>query len=346
MLYDLITEFNSFLKTTESVGEFSNWLSRNALIQDWDRRDVYQACLNRLPELRKLHSWKYTTPVECAQHIEGCLLSAEFRSRIVEILNAANPSLLRTFFVHIPRTRGTSLLQSIEDDGVLYWHDSFNHDEWLCKYCNRTGIDPTLFLIKLLSSTLSSDNSLFVAGHVPLADLISRKLIKAKDRVFTVVRPPKDIILSAVNYILSVASSTSSEPDARDWREWITSLGCDNLIYGTFDDDSLRRLLRSQRFAEEYRNPLTRYLSDDGTVDGALHCISLTNCDVVLEEDVSSYLLRTLGIHTPMGHHNGSNLSICEHTSMLRDDPIMNDLCAEDEKLYIELQRHCYQSSL
>lgn len=305
----LIDEIAIFLATPfgNDSSNFIFWLSQRPLIANWGRREVYQSCLNRLPEFESDWNRDYDSRAHCADHVAHCLVSHEFRNRAISIIGGTMPKIPRTFFVHIPRTGGSSVKMAIEHGFQgLCWHVDHLEDEWFLMYARRFGLDPLLFMLKFLGQFASRSSNFLIVGHRSLGSLFGESFIRAGDRVFTVIRSPEQLIYSALNHIVDVVTGNSNTPDALDWREWMNELDVKWSPRKQLTIADLKTILKSKRFALEYSNPQTQYLGHDGTVAGAVSATSMVRCSVLTQKSVHLYLARELGLAAPIGVHNRS----------------------------------------
>jgi hypothetical protein len=318
-----------------SAEHFAAWLATRPLIAEWQQRDVYDACLGRLPEIES-DSWTvgYRSREHCADHITESLLSEEFRGRIIEILSNKLPWLRRVVFVHIPRTAGTSVQYALERGwSGPWWHINYSDDAWFDDDLKRLGSSRLQFMLNLLGQLNEPKTRLLVVGHNQLGDLLVRKQLRSTDEVFTVIREPQDIVISSVRYILDKVTSDSHLPDASDWRNWLDQLG---LPWRSDKRVTVRGMLRSERFRSEYANLITKYLSIDGTASNAIKACQLVQCSILKNSSIKDYLTRKLDVRVNLGVHNSSSTDI---SAWLSDDDkefILTYLCDQDLQLFVD----------
>jgi hypothetical protein len=322
--------------------DFSRFLADSPGLAMWDRRDVYQACLGRLPEQNVMSgtefNWSYGSPTERADHLIACLLCDEFRSNFLEIFGAALPDVRRVFFIHVPRTAGTSFTLAIEKDhGSLTWHTSFVSYDWLAIESSKRNTDPLRYILDLLAQFDTGCGDLFVMGHEPMSGLLSKGYIRSWDLVCTIIRDPSLICRSVLNYVIDRASGGLGRPDAEDWRMWLTEIGCEGLLSGVINPAEVRLLLRSERFRAEYSNLLTRSLSLDGTVEGALYALNLVRCAVLLPETAGDWAHKMLNLQINLDRKNGSSGMASAVLAPGDWEFIHEELCADDLTLYAHL---------
>lgn len=336
-LHDVIHECRSYLADQPALGsDFVTWLATRPSLWGWDRRDVYQACLGRLPEFEtSLLDWSYESPHERAAHIAACLTCTEFRTNFLDIVTRALPDERRIFFVHIPRTAGTSVQMLLERDyGGPIWHDSYADDAWFARKLAKVDCEPLAFTIRLLAQLADPTSPLLLLGHVPLSVLLSRDLIRAGDQVFTIIRAPDAIVQSNLSYIVDVVTGDSDAPDAVDWRVWLAEIGCTIRGSEQLSATALRRILRSERFAREYANPLTRYLAIGDQPDSVPGALNLVNGRALTIRTLPDFLSATFGTTKALPMENQSESRAHE---LLGEDDLLfirSELCAHDEPLW------------
>lgn len=332
-----------FLQTSHGsdMARFGEWLASNPVLRKWDRRHVYQACLGRLPECElNIGMWGYASAEERADHIIACLLCDEFRARFLQIFGAALPNVLRVFHVHVPRTAGTSFTRALESaHGSPAWHTSFRNADWLAVEAGKRGLDSLAYMVQLLAQFAEGTGTLFVMGHEPLQALIMAGYVRADDKLCTIVREPLSICLSVLDYVIDTARRNTGRPDAEDWRGWIDSMGCAHLLENEDDPVAVRALLRSSRFREDYSDWLTRMFSIDGTLEGALYALDLTDCAVLLPSQADAWARAHLGLDIVLERRNASS---GRASSLLAEEDltyIREELCARDRPLFEALQK-------
>ncbi len=322
-LRNLIEEIYIFTRTLRglSVQDFPGWLAQRSSINGLTVRDVYYICLGRLPEDITMARKQYSSAQECAAHILECLLTREFRERLPELMFAAFPDLERHFFVHIPRTGGTALRRLTESQhGLLAWNEGYTHDEWFAHDYDLFGRTGARFMLRFLAQFGGpAPATFFYTGHVTLGDLLARRLIRPRDRSVVVVRDPTEMILSTINYIVMVAGRDARTPDAIDWAAWLGTLDGRWQPGKVASPDLIARLIASERFQTDYADMMTRFLSVDGSVEGALAAIEIARCAVIEVGEIDDYARDVLGISVQAGRDNASTDAIGRSGGMTPD---------------------------
>jgi hypothetical protein len=350
-LKDLVEEIHLFTRSglELSLAEFVSWLSGRTSIASLTVRDVYYICLNRLPETPSAATMVYETRAACARHIAECLSSREFRYRLPELIATSLPHLQRQFLVHIPRTGGTSLRRLIEDRcGILTWNESYVDLDWFDWEASAHGTSGSAFMLRFLSQFGRREPPAFIyTGHYHLGSLITRQLIRPQDRVLAVLRDPREVVISTVNYILTVASNQTRSPDAVDWTFWLQSLDAEWQPGIPPSAALIKQLVRSERFHADHHDMMTRYLSLDGTLQGALDATMITACQTIWVDRIGTYAREVLGINEAIGRENSSN-DIVRQTGALTPALkkfIDQSLCPLDRELVQRLPQSLWMQS-
>ena len=200
------------------------------------------------------------------------LLCPEFQAGIVPNLLNAFPEKPRRFFVHVPRSGGTSLGQTMAAQACTIPHDAIGAD-WCV---GRTLLDK----VAAICRTIPMHEAIHVSGHYTLRSIIDSRLARFGDHVWTSFRNPRDIVLSYVNYILTTleADPELSRPDARNWSKRLRLAAPP----GTLEPARLRALL-SRMIRDDAllpRNLVCHFLGD-GTAASALDLLAAADVEVI-----------------------------------------------------------------
>jgi hypothetical protein len=135
---------------------------------------------------------------------------------IIEMILKKHPDQRRLIFVHIPKCAGTDLTANL---GARYpmIHQTLAVPNWTAPEQLQTAVDA-------IEHELQNADTVLVGGHNRLQWVIKNNLYRpGKDRLFTVIREPTEIVLSALNYTIGklVADPYGLQPDTRGWlRIW------------------------------------------------------------------------------------------------------------------------------
>jgi hypothetical protein len=200
-------------ETFDLLGRLSLASSLDQLLDLIDWREVtpgqlYHAVLSRTPE----SSANAIAPAgySARQHFREMLASREFQSGVVDSYIKAFPERRRLIFVHIPKCAGTHLVHHMSR---YFAHFSLDHTHsgWV------SSEELLLHLARTAVWGLSSRN-LFIHGHFSLRIALDR-FYRHGDQVFTVVREPRAVVLSQINYVAHQLRSNPdrSRPDTAYW---------------------------------------------------------------------------------------------------------------------------------
>jgi hypothetical protein len=234
-------------------------------------QQVSYAVLGRLPQ-DIYYSGLAAAPFEPAAYFRSLLLGAEFQSNIVSNLLGAYPEKPRRFFVHIPRSGGTSLGETLATHCCTIAHNAIG-PEW----CSGEAF---LQCVAKTCRDIAAHDAIHVSGHYTLRFIVESGLARFGDSVWTSVRAPQDIVLSYMNYVLTLMQEDDAalRPDTRTWAK---QLGLDGPL-GTPSPERLRtllaRMLRDDTLLP--RNLLCHFLGN-GTADSALDLMAAADIEVI-----------------------------------------------------------------
>jgi|GEM_PF-1493664 len=250
-------------------------------------QQVSHAALARLPQ--DLHySGLTTVPFSAAGFCRALLLGPAFQEEIVDHLLAAFPEKQRRFFVHVPRSGGTSLGESLERDACAVPFNSLGP--------NWCGGEVFLRQVGGIVRRLPGFPALHVSGHYTLRSIVDRRLARFGDDICTSVRAPRDLILSFINYVLTVLEADPSleRPDTRAWAGEL-GLAVSQLqkpLAPALLRDLLGRMLRHDTLLP--RDPLCHYLGD-GTVASARDLLAAADVEIVDSAGLDQWRARQWG---------------------------------------------------
>ena len=297
---------------------------------DWSAtliQNVYYTFLNRLPESESvIRTHAERTRAELAL---DALASAEFQTRIIELLLRAYPEKQRLIHIHVPKTAGVDLSEKFTSD-LPYVH--FNH--------SRPEMTSSRELLAHLAETsrrVQSESRILVTGHIPLAFYVDSGLCRFGDRIFAVFREPRESLLSLVNYLLR---RIQEDPDclSPDMKSYANVLGVDR-FKKNMDIEARRKLGRALLMNDLLMYPnLPKQLLGRGDYDLAIDLIVCTNIELIPIEAYNLWLREEWGIDST----TRTNAS----PRVLRSDDLdrahlqrMNALCKEDSRLHRRLMR-------
>ncbi len=255
---------------------------------DWTgvtTHQLYGAFLDRLPE--SLNVVRLFSGGDRLRHALGCLKSVEFQSGVIELLLRAYPEKRRLIHVHVPKTAGVDLRELLISK-YPHIHDS---------QTDRDFTSAAALLKHLLGFTrhLQRSDAIFVTGHRPLKWYINRHLCRYGDKIFSVIRHPRESLLSLVNYRLQLIRECPSctEPNTRSYAKLLGVTEFPKLM----SSDEQRQLARRMLYNEELMKPnFLTYMLGEGTRDSALELIVRSNIELIPLNEYNNYMMQEWGI--------------------------------------------------
>jgi hypothetical protein len=192
---DLITTLDGPGFIPDALRSLASEFSKEVRSTSWLLRYV----LGRLPK----------TPDAFIERIEGTppenrmrllFRSAEYARPLGRRIMAAFPENRRTYFLHVPKTGGTTANAAMSRSGrfiVTPTLTVMNEDTSLKNI--QTYVRNTSILLKKCP-----DAHFFLVGHPTARELIQHNLVRAGDTVFSMVRDSNDLFESFFNYILDL----------------------------------------------------------------------------------------------------------------------------------------------
>ncbi|WP_210208772.1 hypothetical protein [Roseiarcus fermentans] len=312
-LFDAMSDVAPDESVETFIGRF-DWSDENV-------QHIYHTFFGRLPESASVVA--SSGKLNRRAHALASLQSGEFRNNIVEMLLRAYPEKQRLIHIHIPKTAGTDFREKLVNH-LPYIH--YNH--------SRPETTPDKLLAHLAETARRAQraNEIVASGHVSLAWYVDKRLCRANDRIFTVVRDPRKSILSLINYYLR---RVKEDPECKwpDTQSYASYLGVSSFDRN-MDVEARRELGR-----EMLRNKgmmiqnLPRHMLGRGNFDSAVDLIIRTNIEIVPIEMYKSWLLEQWGIDSETRANASPQLLRMEDL----DEPLQRHLaalCEDDVKLH------------
>ena len=256
-------------------------------------QQVAYAVLGRLPqEVGFAHLAR--TDSDPRSSFAALLLGEAFQSAITANLLGAFPEKPRRFFVHVPRCGGTSLGETLATQACTVPDNALGPD-WSR---GRAFLDD----VAAICGGITRHEAIHVSGHYSLRSLVEANLLRFGDSIWTSVRPPRELLLSFVNYILTVleADAAGDRPDTRRWAE-LLGLG---LPLASLSQEQrhalLPRMIADGRLLP--RDPLCHFLGD-GTAASALDLLAAADVEVIDSARLDQWQEQRLGIAQPTRHN-------------------------------------------
>ena len=211
-------------------------------------------------------------PFDAKAYFAALLHRPAFQSDIVVNLLGAFPEKPRRFFVHVPRCGGTSLGETLAAHACTIPHNAIGAD-W-------SGGRDFLDRVADICRTIPEHEAIHVSGHYPLRFVFDAGLARFGDSIWTSVRPPQEIVLSFMNYILTILHEDPQRvrPDTRHWAEL---LELDRPFHVLSDSDRrglFPRLIRDGRLIP--RDLLSNFLGD-GTAASAMDLLASSDAEII-----------------------------------------------------------------
>ena len=270
-------------------------------------------------------------PEAARDTLNDLLLSRDFQQNILQLFLDAFPEKRRLLFVHIPKCAGSDLSHHLvgrypsiaEQLRALQWTDK-------------------RLLFEALSDTvrrLHFSDTIFVRGHVNLADYLDQGLARRCDRLFTILRDPVDIAISQVNYILTRLRSDAAAGELQtDTRQWLPLLELDRMPDDLSDEFLCRlgeRALRKREIVMS--NPLCHWLGG-GDATTVLARLAEHEVEVTNTQHYAQWRRQRWGIDEET-RQNESIKFLSRGTLGAQDLDYLRDISIEDAKLYDVIAR-------
>jgi hypothetical protein len=288
---------------------------------------IYGAYLGRFPE--SLPATMTREGYTGQWHADQTLHSEEFQRQLLKLyLNAYNEKQ-RLVHIHIHKTAGTDLRRHLTS--LFPWfHDS---------HTDPSQIGKTDLFKHLASVARAIDlrDAVLLTGHVPLYWYVDNGLCRYADRVFSVVREPRQIIVSYVNYILR---RFYEDPACvgQDTKDWFQTLQLERLPVDLDSGDVLAfagRILRNRQIL--FPNFLATALGH-GTADSAFELMARTNIELTHIGSYKRWLKETWGIKSRTRENaSPSYVKIDDFSEDQRN--YIDELCVEDFKVYDAIEK-------
>lgn len=260
--------------------------------------------------------------------LAGLLASEQFQKNVLAYALRAFPEKRRLLFVHIPKCAGSDLAQHL----ALRFPSL---EEYLTDE-RRTRKDRLFDVLAEFVRELAFSDSIFAVwrGHVPLDYFIDADLIRPSDRVFTIVREPVEIAISAINYMITRfqhnISSGTVDPDTRDWLDALGMPSLPREITPQFVNEVSRRALHDATIAQP--DSLCYWLGG-GDAAAVVARLARYNVEVTTTAHYNGWLANEWGI-TSKTRENRSTQYLSLSGLSHQDLAYVQGLSPEDRKLY------------
>ncbi|MBV9758276.1 MAG: hypothetical protein JO047_14595 [Alphaproteobacteria bacterium] len=298
------------------------------------RHQIYHSVLGRPPE-----SVKVAIPPEGyspRRHAQAAVSSAEFQHRIRELLLGAFPEKRRVVFVHIPKTAGTDISEALRRR--FPWLEYHHSIPAMCDQKRLFAEIRDFVLAASLSDTVA------ITGHERLRWYRERELLRFGDMPFTIIRDPKSIILSYVNFIVNRFVKFRGIERA-DTRQWMKHLELDE-----FPEHPSQRYL-AELAGKMIRTPMVTSPNmictflGSGTADSARDAVAVTDIEIVHLRNYQKWRAQKWSIDKNFAP-NTSDKIISETLLSPMDREFMAQITEEDYKLYALIEKKLERDGL
>jgi hypothetical protein len=264
---------------------------------------------------------------EPAARFAAALNSLEFQKNFIKNFVSAFPEKKRLLFVHIPKCAGMDLE-----------HDLGRRYPSLPQALTIPHITPTGSLhakMRGLAAEIRSTDAIFVNGHIPLKWYMDHGVCRFDDRIFAVVREPAKIVLSWVNYILTVLVRDAALKRL-DSVEWMAVLG-ERRIPAKMTAEELRALGRQILYNPTLVQPnyLCSYLGT-GTATSCLDLLATSGVELIDISDYEEWRRERWGLEKSARINKSSAILTTDDLS-LEDSAHIQTLTSEDRLFYNSL---------
>lgn len=294
-------------------------------VDDYQPQQVHYAALGRMPERPLVLPPGRYYPRD---HLQELLLSDAFQTDLVPLLARAYDDKRRLIFVHIPKCAGTDLTNKLK---TRYpWVDvNIMESEWTSKHA-------MLRHLSRLAVQLRFNDQLYFCGHAGLDYYEQKQLVRPTDSVFTIVRPPADVVISQVNYILTRfwldAEAGTVGPDTQGW---LGAAGVDALPEKMTEEFALHAGMRLLQNTDIVRpNSVCFWLGGkDADAQTALNGLISQNVEVTDTARYGEWLARRWNIRSQS--RDNSSMKFFALDSLPREyRDYIRDISVEDAKLH------------
>jgi hypothetical protein len=264
---------------------------------------------------------------DAAAHFQSALTSAEFRQNFQAIFLQTYPDKARDVFIHVPKCAGTDLILNLGRRSVPL-PKMLEIDSWV-------GDTAFLEIIAGLARAAASNDRLFAYGHMRLDEYVARSGVRPRDRIFTVLRDPIDLLISQANYAIGRLRQdpAGTSPDTA---HYLANLDLprlpDDVSPSDLKDLTIRALL-NPRIAEPNRACFYLGRGEGGSYATAMEDLIIHNVEVTTTQYYDRWIQQRWGIAKSFRHNSSEPLITATEARRICADALTK-ASAEDQKLY------------
>jgi hypothetical protein len=233
--------------------------------------------------------------------------------------------------VHIPKCAGTD----------LSFHFRARHAS-----LDRSLTDPSwtskpamLRRIARVVAHARNADSIFVHGHINLADHIAADVIRPTDRAFTVIRDPLAAAISQINYVLTRfdedIAAGQLRPDTSTWSQMMALGPAPAQLSDDFIKRVTRTVLRNQDMTVP--NSLCHWLGAGGA-QAVVERLATYDVEITDVDRYNGWLRAAWGVDAKT-RWNESKKFISLQNLATDDVAYLNDITRDDQRLYRTVER-------
>jgi hypothetical protein len=241
-------------------------------------RFYYEEILGRSPEIPEYASYPVPVPSE---YIAMMLSSDEFLLTHDILLQRSFPHLIREFFLHVPKTGGTTLFYAFQGDSRYCTLQLYPG------YDNGWFSEPLRYLHGVICRlTHPAVQHVITYGHPPAARIINNRLKRGRDNVFTILRHPVEGAISWLNYVFTLLAEDPGHPDVTSWRNTLE-------ISTDFQPNDQKKILTLVPHVIDKilpLNPLCTIIGMEGRLQSAIETSIILDVKIVPLQDIGRFL--------------------------------------------------------
>ncbi|HEV2097591.1 MAG TPA: hypothetical protein VGR45_01555 [Stellaceae bacterium] len=259
-------------------------------------------------------------------HLNGLLCSAELQENVVAFLLRAFPEKRRLVFIHIPKCAGTGLSSHLAARFPLI------AAQWqAASWTTREQL--FLNLARFVRETPFSD-SIAAAGHLRLSHYAEENLLRPDDQVFTVVRDPLEIAVSALNYMFTRMQAGARDgeipPDVKDWMAVLDLRDLPPEVTPDFVAEITRRALHMPEIVSP--NSLCYWLGG-GSAEQVIERLAQYRVEITTTVKYEDWLAAKWGVTTSTRANASTNY--VSSSQLSEDDMVfLRSQSSDDRRLY------------
>jgi hypothetical protein len=285
-------------------------------------RQVFQAVLDRFPD--KLAGIDLPVDYDPKEQFRTCLYSKEFQKNVMWLVPRAYPEIQRLIFVHIPKCAGTDLGLALRSRYPAI-------KDALCS-TDLTAKRDLFATLRDLSIRLRFAERILLYGHIPLSDFLSKRMVRAQDAVFSVLRKPSEMFLSKVNYVITRIRDDVEKGELKpDSRAWMSQLGIDEKKHDPTEEFLKNAYKDILRKASLGRNMMCRMLGA-GTFASSLEHIAMYDIEIADTGSYDRWLMDRWELTSSRSNKSVRYISADDLDT--EDRKFIAEMSTEDERLF------------